>query len=136
MERSRPRLVVIHPWWDLWAHTAPSGLRDDRMALAYQNGSTRVIGGSQAGLLQYWTGGGGAEFVLGAANLDGTPLDTPVPVNTDTSATFQDFSPTRFADIMQRLSKDAPDDAGAFGWISTHPASADRIAAARRAAQD
>jgi L-arabinose isomerase len=34
MERSRPRLVVIHPWWDLWAHTAPSGLRDDRMALA------------------------------------------------------------------------------------------------------
>lgn len=72
---------------------------DDRMALAYQNGSTRVIGGSQAGLLQYWTGGGGAEFVLGAANLDGTPLDTPVPVNTDTSATFQDFSPTRFADL-------------------------------------
>lgn len=72
---------------------------DDRMAIGYQNGSTRVIGGSQAGLLQYWTGGAGAEFVLGAAHLDGTPLDTPVPVNTDTSASFQDFSPTLFPDL-------------------------------------
>src|SRR5262245_2038602 len=34
MERPRPRLVVIHPWWDLWAHTAPAGFREDRMALA------------------------------------------------------------------------------------------------------
>jgi L-arabinose isomerase len=34
MHRSRHRLVVIHPWWDLWAHTAPPGFREDRMALA------------------------------------------------------------------------------------------------------
>ncbi len=34
MHPGRPRLVVIHPWWDLWAHTAPAGFRDERMALA------------------------------------------------------------------------------------------------------
>ncbi len=28
------RLVVVHPWWDLWAHTAPAGFRESRMALA------------------------------------------------------------------------------------------------------
>ncbi len=30
----RPRLVVVHPWWDLWAHTAPTGFRETRMDLA------------------------------------------------------------------------------------------------------
>lgn len=45
------------------------------------------------------------------------------------------ISPARFADIMQRLSDDAPDQPDALGWISTHPASAARIEAARRAAR-
>lgn len=31
---ARPRIVVIHPWWDLWAHTAPPGFRAQRMDLA------------------------------------------------------------------------------------------------------
>lgn len=30
----RPRMVVVHPWWDLWAHTAPAGFRESRMDLA------------------------------------------------------------------------------------------------------
>ncbi len=34
MDVSRPRLVVVHPWWDLWAHTAPKGFREARMDLA------------------------------------------------------------------------------------------------------
>jgi L-arabinose isomerase len=34
MEPPRPRIVVIHPWWDLWAHTAPPGFREARMTLA------------------------------------------------------------------------------------------------------
>ncbi|MEZ4595747.1 MAG: hypothetical protein R3C32_02280 [Chloroflexota bacterium] len=34
MTASRSRLVVVHPWWDLWAHTAPPGLRSERMELA------------------------------------------------------------------------------------------------------
>lgn len=34
MPSGRPRLLVVHPWWDLWAHTAPPGFRDQRMALA------------------------------------------------------------------------------------------------------
>lgn len=34
MTPTRPRIVVIHPWWDLWAHTAPAGFRDQRMDLA------------------------------------------------------------------------------------------------------
>jgi len=34
MAPSRPRLLVIHPWWDLWAHTAPAGFREQRLALA------------------------------------------------------------------------------------------------------
>jgi L-arabinose isomerase len=29
-----PRIVVVHPWWDLWAHTAPAGFRESRMDLA------------------------------------------------------------------------------------------------------
>ncbi len=28
------RLLVVHPWWDLWAHTAPAGFRESRVALA------------------------------------------------------------------------------------------------------
>ena len=44
------------------------------------------------------------------------------------------ISPARFADIMQKLTQHVPKEADALGWISTHPASADRIAAARRAA--
>ena len=34
MHLRRPRLVLIHPWWDLWAHTAPPGFRAERMELA------------------------------------------------------------------------------------------------------
>ena len=45
------------------------------------------------------------------------------------------ISPARFADIMQRLTDEAPDEPDALGWISTHPASAARIEAARRAAR-
>jgi hypothetical protein len=70
---------------------------DDRMGIAYQNGSTRVVNNPAS--FQFWTGGAGAEFILGAANLDGTPLATPVPVNTATSASFQEYTPAPIADI-------------------------------------
>ncbi len=72
---------------------------DDRMAISYQNGSTRVIGGVSNGLLQFWSTGSATDFVMGAANLDGTTLATPVPVNTATSASFQDFNPTPFSNL-------------------------------------
>lgn len=72
---------------------------DDRMAIGYQNGSTRVIGGASNGALQFFTTGSAADFVMGAANLDGTTLATPVPVNTATSASFQDFNPTPFSNL-------------------------------------
>jgi hypothetical protein len=72
---------------------------DDRMGITNQVGSTRVIGGSSHGALQWWTSGSSAEFVLGAVKPDGTVLETPLPANTDTSAGFQDFSPVRFDDL-------------------------------------
>lgn len=34
MTMPRPRLLVVHPWWDLWAHTAPPGFREARIDLA------------------------------------------------------------------------------------------------------
>jgi len=40
--RALPRIAVVHPWWDLWAHTAPVGFRESRMDLA------RAVAGSLA----------------------------------------------------------------------------------------
>ncbi|RVT52804.1 carboxypeptidase-like regulatory domain-containing protein [Rubrivivax albus] len=72
---------------------------DDRMAMGYQNGSTRVIGGPDDGLRQWWTTGSASEFVLGAARLDGTALALPVPQADATAVRNQDFSPTAFGDL-------------------------------------
>jgi hypothetical protein len=72
---------------------------DDRMAMGYQNGSTRVVGGPDDGVLQWWTSGGASDFVLDAARLDGTALAMPVPVADATAVRNQDFSPTAFADL-------------------------------------
>lgn len=72
---------------------------DDRMAMGYQNGSTRVVGGSQDGVLQWWTSGSASEFTLGAARLDGSALALPVPQADATAVRNQDFSPTAFADL-------------------------------------
>jgi hypothetical protein len=65
---------------------------DDRFAIVNQTGSTRVLGTTT---FQFWTGGTSAEFVLDAANLDGSPLALPAP-NTATGA-FPDFAPTPVA---------------------------------------
>ncbi len=35
-EEARGRVAVVHPYWDLWEHTAGSGFRSERMALARQ----------------------------------------------------------------------------------------------------
>ena len=60
---------------------------DDRLGIVYQNGSTRLPGGSNP--LLYWTGGSSADFVLDAAHLDGSALALPVPVlNATTVATL------------------------------------------------
>lgn len=67
---------------------------DDRMAITYQNGSTRL---NTSGGFQFWTGGSAADFVLDAANLDGTPLAMPTPVLNTTTANFQDFAPAAVA---------------------------------------
>ena len=72
---------------------------EDRMGITYQSGSTRVIGGASNGAVQFFTGGSSTDFVMGAANLDGTTLATPAPVNTATSAAFQDFNPTPFSNL-------------------------------------
>jgi hypothetical protein len=62
---------------------------EDRFAITNQTGSTRVLGTTA---YQFWTGGSGVEFVLDAANLDGSALELPT-VNTTTGA-FSDFAPT------------------------------------------
>ncbi|MCP5284969.1 MAG: hypothetical protein H6933_08720 [Burkholderiaceae bacterium] len=71
----------------------------DRMVISNQVGSTRVIGGSSHGALQWWTSGSSAEFVLAAEKPNGTVVETPLPANTDTGASFLDFSPVRFDDL-------------------------------------
>ena len=63
---------------------------DDRMGISYQNGSTRV---NTNNALQFWTGSATTDFVLDAANLDGTPLALPTPVLNATTASNQNFSP-------------------------------------------
>ncbi len=68
---------------------------DDRLGIAYQNGSTRVFNAPTS--YQFWMGGATTDFVLDAANLDGTPLAAPTPVLNSTTASFQDFSPTPVA---------------------------------------
>ena len=68
---------------------------DDRMGITYQNGSTRL--NTNVAAFQFWTGAATAEFVLDAANLDGSPLAMPAPVLNATTASFQDFSPTAVA---------------------------------------
>ncbi|MBI5719585.1 MAG: hypothetical protein HZC37_18095 [Burkholderiales bacterium] len=74
---------------------------DDRMGLAYQNGSTRTLGANP--VLQFWTSASGTEFTLAAANLDGTPLATPVPVNNTTTASFQSFTPVALGDLRSAV---------------------------------
>jgi hypothetical protein len=68
---------------------------DDRMGITYQNGSTRL--NTDNVTFQFWTGSGAADFILDAANLDGTALAMPTPVLNTTTASFQDFSPTAVA---------------------------------------
>lgn len=68
---------------------------DDIMSIAYQNGSTRV--NTNPSIFQYWTDGGGPNFFLDAANLDGTPLAMPTPVLDATTAVAQNYSPTPIA---------------------------------------
>ena len=68
---------------------------DDRMGITYQNGSTRQHTNNANFVL--WTGASGTDFVLDAANLDGTPLAMPTPVLNATTASFQDFSPAAVA---------------------------------------
>lgn len=68
---------------------------DDRMGITYQNGSTRLNTGTN--VLQFWTGGATVDFVLDAANLDGSALAMPVPVLNSTTTLFQDFSPQAVA---------------------------------------
>lgn len=70
---------------------------DDRLGIAYQNGSTRVWNAPSS--FQFWTGGATTDFVLDAAKLDGTPLAMPLPVNNgSTTLLFQEFSPAPVAD--------------------------------------
>ena len=68
---------------------------DDRMGITYQNGSTRL--NTNTAVFQFWTGGASADYILDAANLNGTALAMPVPVLNATTASFQDFSPTPVA---------------------------------------
>jgi len=67
---------------------------DDRLAITNQAGTTFVYGTNS---LQFWTSGASTDFTLDAAHLDGTALATPVPVNSGTTHTFQDFAPAPVA---------------------------------------
>jgi Zn-dependent protease with chaperone function len=45
------------------------------------------------------------------------------------------YSPEAFADLMERLSKDHPQRRGPMTWVSTHPATSQRVEKARAAAR-
>ncbi len=64
---------------------------DDRMIIVNQDGSTRL--NTVPNDFQYWTGGSAINFVLDAANLDGTLLAMPTPVRNATTSTNQQFAP-------------------------------------------
>ena len=64
---------------------------DDRMAITYQNGSTRQF--NSPAQFTLWTSSSSTEFVLDAANLDGTPLTMPTPVLNTTTNSFPNYSP-------------------------------------------
>lgn len=61
----------------------------DRMAVTYQNGSTRVNASTD---FQFFTGGSAADFVLDAANTDGSALAMPAPVLNATTVSNQNFA--------------------------------------------
>lgn len=65
---------------------------DDRFAIVNQTGSTRVLGTTT---YQFWTGGTSAEFVLDAANLDGSPL--ALPATNPATGAFPDIAPVPVA---------------------------------------
>jgi predicted Zn-dependent protease len=46
------------------------------------------------------------------------------------------YSPTAFADLMERLSDEHPEMTGRMTWLSTHPATSQRVENARSAAQE
>ncbi len=74
---------------------------DDRMGITYQNGSTRL--NTDNVTFQFWTGSAAADFILDAANLDGSALAMPTPVLNTTTASFQDFSPTAVANQVTSI---------------------------------
>lgn len=100
---------------------------DDRLAISYQNGTTRVVGGVSNGLPQFWNNGGGDTFVLGAANLDGTVLALPTPANTPTTATFQDFSPVAISDLSATVPAWSRYKFEVFRFSSTTPDVPDQV---------
>jgi hypothetical protein len=67
---------------------------DDRFPITYQTGALRRPNDN---VLVTFNGGGGVEFTLDAANLDGTPLAMPTPVFNATTVSNQNFSPTPVA---------------------------------------
>ena len=74
---------------------------DDRLAIVQQNGSTRT--NTNSAVFQTWTSNSAADFILDAANLDGTALTMPTPVLTTSSASNQEFSAAAIANQLTSI---------------------------------
>jgi Zn-dependent protease with chaperone function len=103
-----------------------------------------ILQGSAIGLIA-------ATITADAASLSGAVAGLPIMLaQTKYSRTFEseaddyafgllkqrDYSPEAFADLMERLSKEHPESNGPMAWISTHPATSQRVNKARSAARE
>lgn len=78
------RIAIVHPWWDLWAHTAPAGFREARMDLARRvagelSDAFTIVAVTEAGSLD--DGARAGEAIAGRAAADG-PIDAVLVLQT------------------------------------------------------
>ncbi len=81
---SPARIAVVHPWWDLWAHTAPAGFRESRMELARAVATSladafSIVAVVEAGSLADGAAAGGS---LAAQAIDEGPIDAILVLQT------------------------------------------------------
>ncbi|MFZ2652600.1 MAG: hypothetical protein WA210_21070 [Burkholderiaceae bacterium] len=117
---------------------------DDRFPITYQTGALRRPNDN---VLVTFNSGGGTEFTLDAANLNGTPLTMPAPVFNATTVANQNFSPTpvanqatlipawtRYAaEIFLFSNTTTPDQPDEIVYIRTDSAAADAADGVNRA---
>ncbi|MCY7419360.1 MAG: hypothetical protein LH650_12875, partial [Chloroflexi bacterium] len=79
-----PRIVVVHPWWDLWAHTAPAGFRESRLDLARSVASSLADAFSTVAVVEAPSVDDGARIGAELARMaaDDGPIDAVLVLQT------------------------------------------------------